>query len=141
MKAGGAGGSESLRPLRGLNPDVGLSGAELGNSHKGSASINLDSGAGNLCVFVTTAGPTPTKLHIHEAPPGSAASAVVEVPIGPAGTGCVTDATNLRRVEEKPAGFYIDVHTAPDDAEHFRGRFGKEPEKETAPKRDEAPSP
>jgi CHRD domain len=96
----------------------------------GSAAVTLDPTAGMVCYalhVVNIAAPA-TAAHIHEGAVGVAGPVAVPLtaPTGGDSAGCVQAEFGLiTRIQQNPAGFYVNVHNAayPDGA--ARGQLGR----------------
>ena len=97
----------------------------------GTATLTLNATKGEICYEVKVSKlDTPNGMHIHEAASGAAGGIVV--PFAPPATGegeakaCVpVDGALVRRIEGNPAGFYVNVHTAPFAPGAIRGQLTK----------------
>jgi hypothetical protein len=96
----------------------------------GAAGITLDPALRAVCYSLHVVGiGSPTAAHIHEGATGVAGSVVVsfDAPTSGDSTGCLQnlDPALLLRMQQNPAGFYVNVHNAdfPDGA--VRGQLGR----------------
>src|SRR3954451_15051837 len=83
----------------------------------GSAAVILDPTAGIVCyaLHVVNIGSPATLAHIHEGAVGVAGPVVVQLtaPTGGDSAGCVqTESGLITRLQQNPAGFYVNVHNA-----------------------------
>ena len=93
---------------------------------RGIASVSVVSDRGLLCVTVTVTGIAPvSSVHLHEASPKATAPLVVSLYPHEL-TGCVpVDAKVLAKVDRKPAGYYVEVHTAEFPGGALRGQLSR----------------
>lgn len=99
----------------------------------GFASVFVDAGAGEVCVFIEVVDiATATAAHIHAGAEGVAGAVVVTLPTPDASgvaDGCVTglDALVLQDIHDNPQNYYVNVHNAdyPDGA--LRGQLTPPP--------------
>lgn len=95
----------------------------------GSAEITIVDRTDNLCYELAVRNIEPaTAAHIHRGAPGVAGPPVVtlDAPTDGESNGCLSVASELvDEIEANPAGFYINVHTAPFPNGAVRGQLNR----------------
>lgn len=125
---GGDNGKLSLKPGKTGHFALLLGGSEVSEHGKanagdpngrGTASVIIDTAARKLCFSILVDDiDTPNAAHIHNAPAGVNGAIVVPLTAPADGepgasAGCVSDvdADLLRAIQDRPAAFYVNVHT------------------------------
>ncbi|MGH7701783.1 MAG: CHRD domain-containing protein [Gemmatimonadales bacterium] len=93
---------------------------------KGTAELNIDSAAGQLCYKLTHEGiGTPTAAHIHKGPAGVAGPVVVNFDYAANGDrACVSvNGSQLAGIVGDPGGHYVNIHTADYPQGAIRGQL------------------
>jgi len=96
----------------------------------GSAAVTLDPTAGMVCyaLHVVNIATPATAAHIHEGAVGVAGPVVVPftAPTGGDSAGCVPAESGLvTRLQQNPAGFYVNVHNPDYPEGAARGQLGR----------------
>ncbi len=96
----------------------------------GAAGITLDPVLRTVCYSLRVVDVAPaTAAHIHEGAVGVAGGVVVpfDAPTGGASSGCAQnlDPALVERIQQNPAGFYVNVHNADFPNGAIRGQLGR----------------
>lgn len=98
-----------------------------GGSDEGYAdfSAKIDTKAGKICYVLEVGDVVPVAAHIHEGKAGANGGPVVTLEItGPGNEVCMAlDAKLAKKVGSKPAGYYVNVHTAEFPGGALRGQL------------------
>ena len=106
-------------------------GSQPGNPNgSGSATIALNDTAQTVCYSITVSGiGQATAAHIHKGAAGQ--SGPIVVPLGAPTNGSAQGCTNnvnpdtIRAIEQNPAGYYVNVHTAAYPNGAIRGQLSR----------------
>ncbi|HEY7064659.1 MAG TPA: CHRD domain-containing protein [Chloroflexota bacterium] len=96
----------------------------------GAAGITMDPTLRTICYSLHVVGIAPaTAAHIHEGAAGVAGGVVVpfDAPTGGDTSGCAQnlDPELVARIQQNPAGFYVNVHNADFPNGAIRGQLGR----------------
>jgi hypothetical protein len=95
---------------------------------RGTASIRLNQGQGQVCYDITVANiGTPTLAHIHRGSATESGPPVVTLTTNGTLKGCVNDVSEelIKEIRQDPAAFYVNVHNAEFPNGAVRGQLGK----------------